>query len=756
MSAVPFSRPGISDEFLKDAGCAHVGDNDCLKLFGFRAEGIALPFHHANGSPILDTNNPFARVRLYHATDAQKYHQRPGSGIHVYIPPRFAQSGKGSRLILVEGEFKSLALAEAGYAALGLCGITGAAHTITGADGERGHVLHDELVDLLQMHQPAHVVFLGDADVVLNAQFAVEAAKLRRLLFASKQFRFIEKFTVAMLPLDGAKGVDDLRAEKADAFADCFEAILTNGYGVPAKASSTEIFVASLKRESDAVKRLVTQQDHEGSRARIRLLESAAQLWRQTGAPLELRPLLADVLGVRKSEVVGLVRDAANKQQSHEPAKAEAKDTAQGRALNLPDVELWQGVVNGVDVLNEIAKTFPRYVVLFDAVADACTLWAAHAHCVDCFQCSPRLNITSPDKRCGKTTLRDVLALFVPRPLATENLSVAVLFRVIEAHKPTVLADECDAWLRDNEEIRGMLNAGHRRGGQALRCEGDSNEVRAFNVYAPTVLCGIGSLPGTLHDRSIVIQLERAKPSELRERFDSRRTQREQELCRKLARWCYDNRARLESCDPALPSGAFNRIADNWRPLFAVAEVAGGEWPQRAANAFAKLTSQEDADAQGIRMMLLADIQQAFNEAHAERIFSKQLVDSLCLMSDRPWPEANGKQGKPISETWLARQLHFFHVNPKTLRIGDARAKGYELADFRDAFDRYLSAPGFSNRDTVTTTDFTGGKPTSESVTTQGRVTDAKPHENPVNSGLSRCHDSNSPNKKQQAAEMLL
>ena len=139
-------------------------------------------------------------------------------------------------------------------------------------------------------------------------------------------------------------------------------------------------------------------------------------------------------------------------------------------------------------------------------------------------------------KRCGKTTLRDVLAVFVPRPLPTENLSVAVLFRVIESKKPTLLADECDAWMRDNEELRGLLNAGHRRGGQALRCEGESNEVRAFNVFAPAVLCGIGALPGTLHDRSIVIRLERAKPGELRERFDSRHVEQETELCRKLAR----------------------------------------------------------------------------------------------------------------------------------------------------------------------------------------------------------------------------
>jgi hypothetical protein len=213
-----FNRPGVSDQFLTQAGCHQVGADECVRLYGFRAEGIAIPFLHANGSPITDNDRPFARVRLYQTTDEQKYHQRPGSGVHIYVPQTFVQSPKFSRLILVEGEFKCLALAEEGYTALGLCGLTGAARTITSAEGERDHALNDELIDLVRMHQPAHVVFLGDADVVLNAQFAIEAAKLRRLFFASKQFQFIERFTVGKLPLAGPKGVDDLRAEQSETF----------------------------------------------------------------------------------------------------------------------------------------------------------------------------------------------------------------------------------------------------------------------------------------------------------------------------------------------------------------------------------------------------------------------------------------------------------------------------------------------------------------------------------------------------------
>jgi putative DNA primase/helicase len=265
-----------------------------------------------------------------------------------------------------------------------------------------------------------------------------------------------------------------------------------------------------------------------------------------------------------------------------------------------------------------------------------------------------------------------------------------VLFRIIDKHKPTVLADECDAWINDNEELRGLLNAGHRRGGQALRCEGDNNEVRAFAVFSPAVLCGIGSLPGTLYDRSIVIRLERAKPGEVRQRFDPRHTERETELCRKLARFVADNMTALELSDPKLPDCAFNRLADNWRPLFAIAEIAGGDWPQRCVDAFVRLTTQVSEDAESMRVLLLADIQQMFE---AERMFSKDLVEKLAEMKDRPWPEAN--RGKPITEHWLARNLGAFDIRPKLLRIGEGNpARGYELEGMKEAFNRYLPRKG--------------------------------------------------------------
>lgn len=378
----------------------------------------------------------------------------------------------------------------------------------------------------------------------------------------------------------------------------------------------------------------------------------------------------------------------------------------QGQAVELANVELWAESVSGAEALDGVVEILAKYVVLPASAADAIALWVAHAHVFRVFMHTPRLNIQSPEKRCGKTTLRDVLATLVPRPLATENLSVAVLFRLIDKYQPTVLADEYDAWIHENEELRGLLNAGHKRGAKAYRCEGDNHEVRGFNVFAPVVLAGIGNLPGTLHDRSLVIKLVRAKPGEVKAGFDSRRIQAEAELCRKLARWCADHAKQIEDCDPPMPAGAFNRLADNWRPLFAVAEVAGGNWPQRAARSFALLTSQEDADADGIGTMLLTDIRSAFSQTAGDRMFSENLLESLRAMPERPWREI--RKGKEITGAWLARHLRGFAITSRKIRIGDEVKQGYLRDDFAEAWERYLPPEVETTRNGGTTLENTG------------------------------------------------
>src|SRR6185436_5084975 len=164
---------------------------------------------------------------------------------------------------------------------------------------------------------------------------------------------------------------------------------------------------------------------------------------------------------------------------------------------------------------------------------------------------------TSAEPECGKTTTLDLIAAMAPRPLRTESLTAPVLFRVVAQQQPVLLLDEVDTFLPYDKELRGLLNAGHKRGGCAFRCEGTNNAVRAFKAFAPAVLAGIGPLWGTLHGRSIRIHLVKAKEGEVTAHFNELKAETETDLCRKVARWTQDNYAAIAACDPVMPKAAF-------------------------------------------------------------------------------------------------------------------------------------------------------------------------------------------------------
>ena len=263
-------------------------------------------------------------------------------------------------------------------------------------------------------------------------------------------------------------------------------------------------------------------------------------------------------------------------------------------------------------------------------------------------------------------------------------------------------------YLHQADELRGLLNAGHKRGACAYRCEGAGNAIRAFKAFAPAVLAGIGELPPTLHDRSILVPLVPAEPGQLRARFDEHRTELEKTLARKLARWARDNFNALAACDPLLPASAFNRLADNWRPLFAVAQIVGGDWPQRAADAFAKLTPSLILSADNSQrstldpQLLLSDIREIFAHHAAQRLFSTTLIHFLRALPDRPWtvraPSSSSIQNPDesifqLTPARLGRRLGVLGIRSHTIRIGHLRAKGYDLADFAQAFARFPAAP---------------------------------------------------------------
>ena len=177
-------------------------------------------------------------------------------------------------------------------------------------------------------------------------------------------------------------------------------------------------------------------------------------------------------------------------------------------------IEPWPDPINGADLLDEICNAVKRYLVLPEGSAETIALWVVHTHAFQCFEHTPRLAITSPEKGCGKTKTLDILeSLFhVHWQLRTTS---AAIFRTIEKAVPTLLVDEADTFLKDNNELRGILNDGHKRGGQTIRPVGENHEPRQFSTLGPAAIAMIGRLPDTLEDRSVSIALRRGANGKL-------------------------------------------------------------------------------------------------------------------------------------------------------------------------------------------------------------------------------------------------
>jgi putative DNA primase/helicase len=370
------------------------------------------------------------------------------------------------------------------------------------------------------------------------------------------------------------------------------------------------------------------------------------------------------------------------------------EDSKQGRAISFPEPAPWPEQVDGAELLDAIAEAMRCYVVLPEHSRDAVALWVTHTYLIDCFLVSPRLAICSPAKQCGKTTMLDVLGRLVLKPLPTANVTASAIFRVVEAYRPSLLVDEADTFLRDNDELRGIINSGHRHGGSVLRAVGDDYEPRAFSTYSACAIALIGKLPDTLHDRSVVIDLKRRLPSETISAFRSDRVGHLDVLARQAARWCRDAAEQIADLDPAMPEGIYNREADNWRPLLAIADAAGGHWPERARKALGQ--SHEIAEDDSRIALLLADIKAIFAETDADQLPSASLAAKLIEIEGRPWAEY--RKGKPMTQNQLARALKPLGIAPGLIWLPrqEKPCRGYKLAEFEDAFERYLSPNGLS------------------------------------------------------------
>lgn len=360
-------------------------------------------------------------------------------------------------------------------------------------------------------------------------------------------------------------------------------------------------------------------------------------------------------------------------------------DELQGKPLFLREIEPHTEPVDCSQLLIEICRAIRWYIVADDADIVAMALWCVAAHAIDAFAIAPFLNLSSPEKGCGKSTTLTVLSYLLPRPLLSGNVTPASIFRAIDRYKPTFLIDEADTFQNLNEELRGLLNASHlRASAQVIRTCGEDHEPRAFSTWCPKAISLIGRLPDTLTDRSIVIEMKRRKSDETCERFSAIEPHPELDLlASKIARWVKDNIEALRQARPTI-KGIDNRLYDNWLPLLAVADVAGSKWPHWTRIA-AGFFATKATDSPSIKVELLIDMTAVM--AGKDSMFSEDVVKALANMSDRPWSE--WKHGKSITQVQLSRLLKGFGIKPGTIRIDSDTAKGYYTADVVTACNRY-------------------------------------------------------------------
>ncbi len=412
--------------------------------------------------------------------------------------------------------------------------------------------------------------------------------------------------------------------------------------------------------------------------------------------PLETELLRQGAVGrLQELEVGEARRLVAAAFAEREQSKGDAP-TTQASAITLADPELSPTAVDGESLFGELVEWLSDYISIPPHSAVAVALWIIASWFVEEVDFAAILAALSATKRCGKSHLLDLIRCTARRGYLTSGSGVttAVVFRLNNTHRPTLAIDEAErlAGRHADRELIAMLNAGYRRGARVQRCverNGDF-EVVDFDAFGFRALAAIGRLWDTILDRAIVVRLERkARDMNLR-RFSIRAVEREGLVfAGRLRRWATDNREAVGTAALETPRPAWldDRACDNWSSLFAVAAVAGGEWPERALHAAHVLSRVPDAEDDTER--LVHDVQRLCqSERWEEAVKSGDLVAKLNELEGSPWGEYSN--GKGLSTHRLAALFKPLGCGPQLGRTAQGLVlRGYWLADLDPIFRRY-------------------------------------------------------------------
>jgi Protein of unknown function (DUF3631) len=361
--------------------------------------------------------------------------------------------------------------------------------------------------------------------------------------------------------------------------------------------------------------------------------------------------------------------------------------------VNIEDLDV---TLDGGGLLSEVHAALTAYVIFPSGeAADAAALYAAATHAQSSWEHATRLLVKSPEKRCGKSRLLEILRELVNSPRPTVNISAAALVRSIHPDNPPVLiVDEADRLYgskvksETNEDLTAILDAGFARGWPYTRYNPAKSITEDFPTFCMAILASKGvTLPDTIEDRSVIIPMRRKAPGEQVASFRRRDVPELTELRGRLHTWVSGHVDELAKAEPAMPVD--DRAADCWEPLVAIGDLAGDDWPARARKACTVLTgdAMPSPGADGLR--LLADLRTIFGEDDAKS--TAAILAGLLNVDESPWGDVDGK---PLNAYGLAERLRPYGVKPRQIRVGETTPRGYRRADLHEAWTIYCPPDG--------------------------------------------------------------
>jgi putative DNA primase/helicase len=410
-----------------------------------------------------------------------------------------------------------------------------------------------------------------------------------------------------------------------------------------------------------------------------------------------------------------------------------AEIESQSRKIIFQTFDPWPEPVDINTLIQDLVELYRKHVVLDDSNLLTVVLWGLLTFFADSdkIDTMPILTITSPEKRCGKTRLQSVLEWIVYRPLSASNISGAAVYRTVEIYGPTLLLDEVDTFIKDDEQLLGIFNSGHtRQKAFVIRTNPITMEPERFSVWCPKSFALIGRLPGTLLDRSIEIRLDRKKRVDKVSPLRDTPLEKRLEFQRKILRWVADYGNQLEPLDPSTIQQLNDRAADNWVPLLQVAELAGQVWFDNAKKAMIALNPQEsdpetEAHNENLATAVLNRLRRIFynfvqvpvrdlaeakaraagkseeeieaagkdatqNVSPTDDLFipTSDLLVKLNADKEAPWADWHKGTVEGLSAEKLSRILRPYKV--KSVRLRRAQPMGYKFGILRPVFERYL------------------------------------------------------------------